>query len=413
MTRTYRIARLGALAVGGACCLVGCHQLQTNADPASGGSQSTSPARDGKMTSAQHADMQIAMGRVSERQGDLAAAMASYQEAVKRDGSRSNAYVRMAVVHDRQGEFRESADLYRQAIKLAPGSPDIYCDMGYSLYLQRRWAEAEMNLRQAIALDKKHSRAHNNLALVLAQNGRLNDALSEFRQGGSNVASAHANLAFVLTMERRWDEAREHYRLALAADPSSTELKARLQQLDTLVAKVENGSDDAKRNNDARVVMASHSDSGSSAMPPRQAPAELAAPTTRNLPPRPAAPTRSIEQPREGTFADALLAYEAATLKPATARRPPSAAVSAPQTQRAPATVERVSDNQTRALIPAPKAFKTPKPARPDDGPPAVTKPVIPPPRTRLTQSAQPQPDRSAESPAVTPPPAIEVPKAD
>ena len=131
---------------------------------------SPSPARDGKLTTAQQADMQIAMGRVSERQGDLAAAMASYGEALKRDGSRSDAYVRMAVVHDRQGEFRESADLYRQALKLSPGSPDIYCDMGYSLYLQRRWAEAEMNLRQAIALDNKHSRAHNNLALVLAQN---------------------------------------------------------------------------------------------------------------------------------------------------------------------------------------------------------------------------------------------------
>ena len=40
-----------------------------------------------------------------------------------------------------------------KALKLSPGSPDIYCDMGYSLYLQRRSAEAEMNLRQAIALD--------------------------------------------------------------------------------------------------------------------------------------------------------------------------------------------------------------------------------------------------------------------
>ena len=413
MTRTYRIARLGALAVGGACCLVGCHQLQTNADPTSDGSKTTSPARDGKLTSAQQADMQIAMGRVSERQGDLAAAMASYQEAVKRDSSRSDAYVRMAVVHDRQGEFRESADLYRQAIKLAPGSPDIYCDMGYSLYLQRRWAEAEMNLKQAISLDSKHSRAHNNLALVLAQNGRLNDALSEFHKGGSDSASAHANLAFVLTMERRWDEAREQYRLALAADPSSTGLRARLQQLDTLVAKAENGRDDAKRNNDAGVVMASHSESGSSAMPPRQAPAELAAPTTRNLPPRPAAPNRSIEQPREGTFADALLAYEAATLKPATARRPPSAAVPAPPTQRAPATVERPNDNQTRELIPTPKPFTTPNPTRSDDRLPSSSKPVIPPPRTRLPQPAGPQPDRSAESPALTPSPAIKVPKAD
>ena len=201
--------------------------------------------------------MQVAMGRVSERQGDLAAAMAYYEEAVKRDARRSDAYLRMAILNDRQGKFRESADLYRQALKISPGSPDIYCDMGYSLYLQRRWAEAEMNLRQSIALDKKHSRAHNNLALVLARDGRLKDALTEFYKGGSNPASAHANLAFVLTMERRWDEARAQYQLALEADPSSAELKTKLQQLDTLVAKVEPGREKVAGTQDTRFTTAS------------------------------------------------------------------------------------------------------------------------------------------------------------
>jgi tetratricopeptide (TPR) repeat protein len=241
-----------------------------------------------------------------------------------------------------------------------------------------------MNLRQAITLDNKHSRAHNNLALVLAQNGRLNDALSEFHKGGSDGASAHANLAFVLTMERRWNEARDQYRLALAADPSSTELQTRLQQLDMLVAKVENGRDDAKRRNDTQVVMASGSGSGSSATPPYQAPVEAPAPTSNNLPPRPATPNSSILQPQENTFAAALRAYEAPTLTPAAPRRPPSAAVSAPQPERGPATVERVSDNPPRAQIPAPKAFKAPNPARPDDRPLASSKPVIPPPRSLL-----------------------------
>ena len=82
--------------------------------------------------------------------------MAAYGEAVERDGSRADAYARMAVLHDKQGKFRESAELYRKALSGAPGDPDIFCDMGYSFYLQRRWAEAEMNLRQAIALNREH-----------------------------------------------------------------------------------------------------------------------------------------------------------------------------------------------------------------------------------------------------------------
>jgi Flp pilus assembly protein TadD len=367
MTAIYRITRLGALAIGVACCLVGCQQLPMNAAPTSGGYSSASSAPDGKLTRAQQADMQIAMGRVSERQGDLAAAMASYGEAVKRDGSRSDAYVRMAVVHDRQGEFRESADLYGQALKLSPGSPDIYCDMGYSLYLQRRWAEAEMNLRQAIALDNKHARAHNNLALVLAQNGHLNDALSEFHKGGSNGASAHANLAFVLTMERRWDEARDQYKLALAADPSSTELQIRLQQLDTLAAKLQPSREKVAGTQDARVMTASADIAQQSRRPPVvSAPTEL---PVRNSSPR-------------------------------------------PTTQSVPKEAQRPSGGRPSVHIPPPIEFRAAKTAQTESKLQASSKPVIPPPRIRVQQPAQPRTDDPAHTPSVAPA-AINVPSAD
>jgi Tfp pilus assembly protein PilF len=331
MTVIDRITRLGALAVGGACCLVGCHELPKNAASNSGAYSSPSPGRDAKLTNAQLADMQIAMGRVSERQGDLATAMASYDEAVKRDGSRSDAYVRMAVVHDRQGEFRESADLYRQALKLSPGSPDIYCDMGYSLYLQRRWAEAEMNLRQAIALDSKHARAHNNLALVLAQNGALNDALAEFHKGGSNGASAHANVGFVMTMQRRWDDARAQYKLALAADPSSAELNIRLRQLDILAAKLDPSREKIAGTQDARVMTAS---------------ADIAQQSSR----------------------------------------PTSVSTS----QTAPSEALRPSSDVPRPIIPRPIEFKASRSVQTDNIPPATPKPIIPPPRARVQQPAQP-----------------------
>jgi Flp pilus assembly protein TadD len=109
--------------------------------------------------------------------------------------------------------------------------------MGYSLYLQRRWGEAEMNLRQALALKPSHSRAHNNLALVLAHGERLDEAFAEFRKAGCTEADARVNMAFVLTLERHWPEARRHYERALAADPSSTPAKKGLEQLSVLVAK--------------------------------------------------------------------------------------------------------------------------------------------------------------------------------
>ena len=151
--------------------------------------------------------------------------------------------LRLAVLHDKQGKFRESAELYRKALALQPGDPDIFCDMGYSFYLQRRWAEAEMNLRQSIAINPDHQRAHNNLALLLVRDNRLEDALAEFRKAGSDPVQAHMNLAFALTIDQRWESARAEYQRALAIDPSCQLAKDRLDQLNALVAKMEKPRD--------------------------------------------------------------------------------------------------------------------------------------------------------------------------
>jgi tetratricopeptide (TPR) repeat protein len=218
-------------------CVVGCQNIGTQPKrtaPILGDKEPMS-----QVTPSQVADVQIAMGRVAEKRGDVDQAMAAYQEALKRDGNRADAYLRLASLKVQQGKYQEAEGLYRQALQVDRGNPDAYSDMGYSLYLQRRWAEAEMNLRQAITLRPEHQRAHNNLGLVLAHNARSKEALAQFREAGCSLAEAHSNLAFALTMDRKWPEAREQYRLALAAEPSSQPVEARLKELDTLIAKVD------------------------------------------------------------------------------------------------------------------------------------------------------------------------------
>jgi tetratricopeptide (TPR) repeat protein len=225
----------GALAVGLAC-LAGCQYTgSAGRDRGSPGIVGTPTAA---ISSAQEADAQIALGRVAEMRGDLDEAKGAYRSALVRNAGRADAYQRLAVLADKQGKFRESAELYRQALETAPGSPEVYCDMGYSLYLQRRWAEAEMNLRQVIALNSEHQRAHNNLGLVLAHDSRTEEALAEFHKGGCGEAEARENVALAMTTEGRWDEARSQYRLALRARPDSATARARLAEIDHLVARL-------------------------------------------------------------------------------------------------------------------------------------------------------------------------------
>jgi tetratricopeptide (TPR) repeat protein len=237
MSKNHKIIWVrNALAVG-LTCLLGCQQMGPSGRRTPSLLDRGGPAT--PITSAQEADMQIALGRTAEAQGNLDQARAAYQAALGRDKKRADAHQRLAVLHDKQGQFRESADLYRQAIATDPGNPEIYCDMGYSLYLQRRWAEAEMNLKQALALSPDDRRAHNNLGMVLAHNARADEAVAEFRKGGSTEAEARENVAFARTTEKDWAGAQRQYRLALRAQPGSKVAEARLREIDTLVAKVD------------------------------------------------------------------------------------------------------------------------------------------------------------------------------
>jgi hypothetical protein len=234
-----RVHRLWLGSIAAATCFA-CQPGCQHADVIPGGQVTTmAAAPDGRnLTGQQVADVKIAMGVSLENQGNLKKAAEYYQDALKRDSSRSDAYRGLARIRDREGRFAESLDLYRKALSASPGSADVYCDMGYSLYLQRNWGEAEKNLRQAVAISADHVRAHNNLALVLAFTDRTDEALAEFRKGGCKEADAQMNVAFALAMERRLPEASQHYQLALAADPNSVSAKRDLAELNAALAKL-------------------------------------------------------------------------------------------------------------------------------------------------------------------------------
>lgn len=223
--RSHRFGRRAGILLLGLAGLGGCHVpdlLPGNGENPSG------------LSPPQVADVQVAMGRSLEKRGEEDRAMSAYLDAVKQDPSRADALTRLAVLYDEQGRFASSRTAYEKALAAQPGSPDLYCDMGYSLYLQHHLAEAEMNLRQAIALAPDHRRAHNNLGLVLAHGGREDEALAEFRRAGCTEADARNNLAFALTLNGRTPEARQQYEQALAAEPSSAAAKKAIQELDAL-----------------------------------------------------------------------------------------------------------------------------------------------------------------------------------
>ena len=367
--------------------------------------------------------------------------MAAYRTALDRDKSRADAYARLAILHDKQGKFRESADLYRKALALRPGDPDIFCDMGYSFYLQRRWAEAEMNLRQSLAVNPEHRRAHNNLALLLVRDNRLGDALAEFGKAGSDPVQAHMNLAFALTIDQRWESARAEYQCALALDPSSQLAKARLDELNNLLAKREPAApapDGARR--DPPLLTAATATAAPTARRGPDGPTAAAPPRPHRNPPRPApGATRRCSRPRRSppplrrgtgpgrespsrpcrprtapcsgsgrppTRPAAPRRRPGPTPAPATPPRRPRPSDETPTRNPrrfpddtstlpllaidSPTAAQAETRSPDRASIPPPQSFEALRTARPDAHPPAVSTPIAPPRRTPTPRTATP-----------------------
>jgi tetratricopeptide (TPR) repeat protein len=403
------------LAAGAVIALAGCQQMPPRpaGAPPLGSDNGAKP--DAPITPAQVAELQISMGRAAEHQGDVEGAMNAYREAIARDGRRADAYLRLAVSHDKQGKFQEATEYYRKALKLRPGDPDIFCDMGYSYYLQRRWAEAEMNLRQAIAVNPRLLRAHNNLALVLVRNNQLDAALAEFKKGGSDLAGAHNNLAFALTLDRRWEEARAQYQRVLELAPNSQVAKARLEQVNALIAKA------APQTAGAPGLPQTLPTSTAAAPPQPVMPTASRGDATPNFPPgdqslqrtanateraQPAAiepPSPAAVQPyRPAVVEPSRLAAVEPQPNPWWAGDSRSRAAALPSAQRP--VLSQV--NPTAGYGPYSGPVPAAEPATPTPASTASAKPVfIPPPRTfELSAMSRPDADRPANPEATTAP---------
>jgi Tfp pilus assembly protein PilF len=234
--RTSRawIACIGCVAVIGmatGCRLSGVFQGQKASAP----QPMTTASR---LTGSQVSEIQVSLCRTLEQQGQLDRAREGYRKILESDAKNATAAWRLAVVHDRLGEVDKSEAFYRQALEIEPKNVELLADYGYSLYLKRRWAEAERILGEARKLEPKNTRVQNNLGLLLAQTDRSEDALAAFRRGGCQEAEAQSNLGLVLAMNGRDEPASKAFEKSLAIQGNG---KAAKQGLTALRSKAQRG----------------------------------------------------------------------------------------------------------------------------------------------------------------------------
>lgn len=106
------------------------------------------------------------LGQVRQRQGDLAAAIGFYREAVRRESENAAAWMMLGLAEMERGEVLRACASLAMSVAMEPGSARGHRWYGMAL-ARRGWTEAaESELKRSLELDAKDSGAHFNLALL-------------------------------------------------------------------------------------------------------------------------------------------------------------------------------------------------------------------------------------------------------
>ena len=105
-------------------------------------------------------------------------------------------------VEDKLGDHAGARTFYRAALKIAPGDPAILNNLGLSYLLTKQLPQAEAALREANASPQADSRERDNLALVLAVEGKFAEAQKLSRTDMPAKAAAADALTIRRTHER-------------------------------------------------------------------------------------------------------------------------------------------------------------------------------------------------------------------
>jgi len=177
----------------------------------------------------------VAAGRMFEAQRDVPQAILQYRKAIAVNHRNVVAYQRLGYLLGQVGEHAEAIDVLGRAVTLDPNNAVLRNNLGFELMHGQRWKEAEAELRTAIRQRSDFPRAHVNLAMVLSQVNRFDEALSEF-QSVLPDADAHYNMGLLHRGQKRYEDAKASFERVLVLNPVFSAARTQLSEIESHVA---------------------------------------------------------------------------------------------------------------------------------------------------------------------------------
>lgn len=175
-------------------------------------------------------ELYVAVARLYEQSGKPADAERQYVAALKLSPNYLPALLGYAQLKDRLGLPDDSLRLYEQAAKAYPREPSVYNNMGLCYARCKRYDQAVAAMARAVQLAPHNARYRNNIAAILVEQGRLDEAFAQLKEMHGEAA-AYYNMGYLLNSKGRTDVATRYFSLALRADPSMTAAERWLQHL--------------------------------------------------------------------------------------------------------------------------------------------------------------------------------------
>lgn len=156
-----------------------------------------------------YAEAYSKLGIALREQKQLKAAVESFQQALRLNPELVEAYYKLGTVFEAQGQYEAAIKAYQNAISLEPDHADAHYNLGNLQMMQGKLVAAAASYQQAVVIKPDFAYAHCNLGSALAELGQTNLAIASYKQALLYIpedGEVHFNLALLLLAQGEYQE---------------------------------------------------------------------------------------------------------------------------------------------------------------------------------------------------------------
>jgi tetratricopeptide (TPR) repeat protein len=175
-----------------------------------------------------YAEAHNLMGRIFFEQRKFCEAKTAFHEAIRLKPKYAEAYTRLGTIYFEEQEFRQAEAAFHEAVSFMPElkAGPARCNLANALFSQGKVAEAMAEFRKGLELKPDYALGHKNFAWVLQKQNQLPEAEAEYGKAIASkpdYAEAHYNLAMLLGDQGKFAESEDAFGQAIRHKPDYAE----------------------------------------------------------------------------------------------------------------------------------------------------------------------------------------------